>query len=459
MIIITNIIIISKKNKTMENKYNKKQQLIIDKITNTNKNIFVHWKAGVWKSTLLNWIRKTIKDKKMHFLWSTWTAAVNIEGRTVHSFFWLDYELSSQYLNQKKIIQIKTADVIIIDEVSMVRADLFDTINILLQKLIWNKKPFGWKQIVVVWDLLQLEPVVNSKQNKDFYKYYESSFFIASESYYLWDFEYIELDKVYRQDNGVFLDILNNIRLWNVSDEELEVLNKNVIKSKSDFNGKTIYVWMINDTVNKVNLKKLNELEWVDYSFVAEIEWQYDSDVYPAEKELILKEGARIMFLKNTDEFKNGTLGKILKIDISRDEIVIKSDDENIIRLKKETWELKEKLTIKEQQEILELYEHIDNLPHNFSINEEDWTISKIIGTFTQYPLRLWYAITSHKSQWKTFDNIVIDMWNGAFANWQTYVTLSRCRTLEWIQLIKPIKKSDIKANKYVLEFINKQKK
>jgi ATP-dependent exoDNAse (exonuclease V) alpha subunit len=422
----------------MELKFEKNAIEALKIMENTNNDLYLTWKAWSWKSTLINFFISKTK-KKVILLWTTWISAVNIWWQTIHRFFWIKPWYPVSLLEDTEKI-LEETDIIIIDEVSMMRSDLFDNIFYLL----WKVK---WKQVILVGDLFQLPPV----QEKEFLdkektiinpqytwynkKYWSKIFFFESHFYDDIKTKKIELKKVYRQDDINFINMLNRLRMWDNSYDLLEYFNEKVIKEEY-INKKSIYIATTNKLVNEKNEVELSKLNTEKLTSYAIIMWEYPEEIYPTDKYLNIKVWARVMTVSNHKNwnYQNWSLWEIVKINSNTNWIIsidIKFDNWWVYTIEKQIWE-------------------------NKNWFNEMW-IPNIIWTFIQFPIKLAYAITIHKVQWKTFDNIVVDLWWGAFTSWQVYVALSRVKTYEWLQLLKPIKITDIKVDYRVLEFMKKR--
>jgi hypothetical protein len=317
----------------------------------------------------------------------------------------------------------------------MMRADLFDLINHRMQKILWNKQFMWWKQFVFVWDLFQLPPVPEKDELlKEYYKAnYKWLFFFDWNSFNNENFEVIELKKVYRQDNPIFINMLNRVRIWDKSKDILDYFNAKVIETDM-VNPKAILIATTNQIVNSKNSLELWKLPWQEYKSFAYIEWDFPDDIFPTDRVISIKVWARIMFTVNHKnwDYVNGTLGTILDINTNIQwfiqSVKIETDDWSILDISKYTWV-------------------------NSPWDDEFWQ-PIIDWTFLQLPFKLAFAITIHKCQWKSFDHVVIDLGWWAFAEWQTYVALSRVRSYEWLQLLTPIKTKDIKVSREVIEFM-----
>ena len=407
----------------------------LDVLEKTDKSLFITGKAGTGKSTLLNLFRQTTR-KKIVVCAPTGIAALNVKGQTIHSLFGFPprFILSKDIKKSGKRKWFKKINVLVIDEISMVRADLLDAIDRSLRMNRENPMPFGGVQMVFIGDLFQLPPIVASAEEKRIFEMaYESPYFFSANVMREVEIEMLELRKVYRQENRHFLRLLDMVRLNQVDWEDLEDLNVRYLPL-FDLPGNYVTLSPRNATVNRINKRELANLETEEFSFSATITGTFDPRLYPTEKLLRLKKGAQVMFIKNDPDgqFVNGTIGKI--IDISNNKIKILSDEggkTKEIDASKMDWEIIKYKPGKTDNEIE----------------------SEVVGTFNQYPLKLAWAVTIHKSQGKTFDKVIIDMGKGAFESGQTYVALSRCRTLEGIVLKQKLQHRDIMIDNRVVEF------
>lgn len=422
---------------------NEEFNAILDIIENQKDNLFITGRAGTGKSTLLNLLKRTTR-KNAAVLAPTGIAALNVGGQTIHSFFKFPPKMiDPRELTKRKNHRFyKKLKLLIIDEISMVRADMIDCIDIFLRNNIENPRPFGGVQIVVFGDLFQLPPVVASQFERQFLKEkYGSPYFFAANVFQN-DIELtmIELLTVYRQTERRFINLLDNIRTRSFDYEDLEEINQRV-EAEIDEDEYSITLCATNAKVNAINNAKLKEIAAPTYEFKAKVSGQFATSVFPSEQYLWLKEGAQVMFVKNDPEgnYVNGSLGKITEI--SNDKIIVATKirgEEKSLSLDRVEWEVLK-------------YEVDPKEPEKFK--------TKVSGTFTQYPIRLAWAITIHKSQGKTFDNIIIDLGRGAFDFGQTYVALSRCRTLEGIKLNKMITGRDIIVDPIVVDYYETMKR
>jgi hypothetical protein len=413
---------------------NPELELAIQFIEKTDRNLFITGKAGTGKTTFLHKIKQE-SLKRMVIVAPTGVAAINAKGVTIHSFFQMPFGpiLPNQIANtnqqrkfsKTKIDIIKSLDLIIIDEISMVRADLLDGIDQVMRRYKNRNKVFGGAQILMIGDLQQLAPVVKPHEWSLLQQYYNTVYFFSSKAYQEANVVSIELKHIYRQKNEDFIKILNEIRTNTLSDASAEILNKNYNPSFSPTKEEGyITLTTHNNRANLINDSELNKLKIKSTFFKAEISGKFSENAYPNAEILELKVGAQVMFLKNdssTDKrYYNGKIGIITAI--SKETVTVQCPNEvDEIVTEKETW---------------------SNI--NYSINEETKAIKEeMIGAFSQIPLRLAWAITIHKSQGLTFERAIIDA-EASFAHGQTYVALSRCTSLEGLVLKTPITSSAI---------------
>lgn len=440
----------------METVTNQDLQLAKDFVQFTNRSIFLTGKAGTGKTTFLKDL-KYKSPKRMIVVAPTGVAAINAGGVTIHSFFQLPFHpfIPAFYLpgnnsdvrndsnnppgykmSREKVNIIKSLDLLIIDEISMVRADTLDAIDSALRRYKNRHLPFGGVQLLMIGDLQQLAPVVKDEDKEILGNYYDSYFFFGSRALRSTDYVTIELKHIFRQSDQVFIDLLNKIRGNDVNQDVLNELNKRYIPDfDPESGGGYITLTTHNHQAQTLNDSKLEKLPGKAHSFAATVRDEFPELSYPNAMELTLKVGAQVMFVKNDlsgDKlFFNGKIGKVMSFD--GDIIVVKCpDDESSIRVERVEWQ-----NVK------------------FSINEETKEIEEtVIGTFTQYPLKLAWAITIHKSQGLTFDRAVIDACD-AFAHGQVYVALSRCRTLDGLVLSSRINRRSFIDNPVISDFVN----
>ena len=413
---------------------NPELDLAFDFINKTDRNLFITGKAGTGKTTFLHKI-KNESLKRMVIVAPTGVAAINAKGVTIHSFFQMPFGpiLPNQITNTKqqrkfsktKIDIIKSLDLVIIDEISMVRADLLDGIDQVLRRYKNRNKVFGGAQILMIGDLQQLAPVVKPNEWSLLRNHYETVYFFSAKAYQEANVVSIELKHIYRQKNEDFITILNEIRNDNLSITSEKILNRqyNPDFSPSKEEG-YITLTTHNRRANIINESELNKLKNSTYYFEASITGKFNENSYPNDEQLALKIGAQVMFIKNDSSpekrYFNGKIGIIT--DITKDTVTVKCTNDD--------------------EEIVTEYEMWDNV--NYTINEDTKEIKEdIIGSFKQMPLRLAWAITIHKSQGLTFEKAIIDA-EASFAHGQTYVALSRCTSLEGLVLKTPISSNAI---------------
>lgn len=407
----------------------------------THKNVFITGKAGTGKSTLLNYFSET-SGKNIAVIAPTGVAAINVGGQTIHSFFGFSPGVTVDKVKKLKeadTMLYKSIETIIIDEISMVRADLLDCVDRFLRINGKHKsRPFGGTQMIFIGDLYQLPPVVRGKEKGIFKDHYKSEYFFDSVSFSGLEIEYIELEKIYRQKDEKFIGLLNSIRNNSINDEGIIELNKrlneNFEPDQEDF---FITLTTTNKMSLSINEKELEKLETELYEFEGKIKGDFKSEYLPTEIELKMKPGSQIMMVNNDSggRWVNGSVGRILSIEKDEENktiIKVRINDGSIVTVGKHTWK-------------------ISRLGYN---PEKKSIFSESIGSFTQYPLRLAWAVTIHKSQGKTFNNVIIDIGKGTFSHGQMYVALSRCTHLDGIILRKPIQKKHIWMDFRVVNFI-----
>ena len=426
----------------MEN--NPELQLAWQFIENTGTHLFLTGKAGTGKTTFLRRLREQ-SPKRMVVLAPTGIAAINAGGVTIHSFFQLsfapfvpDTTLNSAQIhyriNKEKRNIIRSMDLLVIDEISMVRADLLDAVDATLRRYRDREKPFGGVQLLMIGDLQQLAPVVKDSEWEMLRHYYETPYFFASRALRETTYMTIELEKVYRQSDTFFLSLLNKIRENKADDEVLNELNK---RYQRDFQPPKeegyIHLTTHNNQAQRINDRELASLPGKAYSFRAEVKDDFPEYSYPADEVLTIKEGAQIMFLKNDvsseKRYYNGMIGEVVTVN-ETGMFVRGKDSEHEFQLLQEEWG-----------------------NYKYVLNEETKEITEeIAGVFRQYPIRLAWAITIHKSQGLTFERAIIDARN-SFAHGQTYVALSRCKTLDGMVLESPLRREAIISDSVVDNF------
>lgn len=417
---------------------------LFERIEKSNESYFATGKAGTGKSTFIQYFARKTK-KKVLLTAFIGIAAINIGGQTIHSFFRLplkpllpeDHEITifREFTHKYRII--KEIDTIVIDEVSMLRSDLIEAIDFSLRKNGGNPdKPFGGKQILLIGDVFQLPPVSDSAdevENILFNEIYKSEYFFDSPAYRSINPVYFEFQKSHRQkDDLKFVELLDKVRVCNVDDYTLNLINERYIPDyhpkEEDF---IIMLTSNNALAGNENGRKLLSLGHTQYTFEANITGEFKEDKFPTSRKLELKKNAQVILIKN-DSSGRWVNGTIAKIDfISKDFIEIRLQNGMVHKLDKVTWENRKYKYDRDKKKI----------------------VSEAIGTFSQFPVKLAWAITIHKSQGLTFDNVIIDMGSGAFVNGQAYTALSRCRTLKGIVLKRKLSKKDIIADKRIITF------
>ena len=410
----------------------------------TGKSVFLTGKAGTGKTTFLKYITETV-NKRFVVLAPTGVAAINAGGSTIHSFFHLplcpylpdvkelvtEYQIPEKFrsLRKERIKIIRTLDLLIIDEISMVRADLLDAVDMTLRRYRRNSKPFGGVQLLMIGDAQQLSPVVRDNEWQYMSQVYESPYFFHSKALRQLSYVTVELEKVHRQKDKDFVDILNSIRENNLQTELLERLNSRLHAYEDDKD--VIRLTTHNSRADEVNMRKLEELPGDPLLFEAEIEGEFPQSSYPADPSLALKEGTQVMFIRNDScgDYYNGKLGTVERILETGAVMVIDTEGESIAVAPVE-WENSQYVLDEDSGDI----------------------VQTVVGKFRQLPLRIAWAITIHKSQGLTFDKVIIDAVS-AFAFGQVYVALSRCRSLEGISLDSPVRMSTIYSDPHVSQF------
>jgi ATP-dependent exoDNAse (exonuclease V) alpha subunit len=409
----------------------------IELIENTNQNVFVTGKAGTGKSTLIELIRHHV-NKKIIVLAPTGLSAINVKGQTIHSFFHLPPRLITRD-SIKRVYNdriFRDIDTVIIDEISMVRADVIDGIDHFLRIHGKDKDlPFGGVQMIFVGDVYQLPPVLRQEEQQVFNQLYESPYFFSADAFNAREFISIELSIIFRQKDLMFIELLNTVRTGSINQQALEPINKRLEEAAIKRN-KYITLTTTNFVATSINDSELNKINQPLFTYIATVEGDFPTTntALPVELELKLKKGARVMFVKNDKGrmWVNGTIGTVQELE--EDNIKVKIEDsgrDELVTVPKEKWE---------------------NIKYELNDDTNQLT-EKVVGVLEQYPLRLAWAITIHKSQGMTFDRVNIDFSRSPFAHGQTYVALSRCRTINGIILSKKIYPNDVIVDERIREF------
>lgn len=426
-------------------------ELALQYINNTNCSLFLTGKAGSGKTTFLRYIRETTQ-KNCIVVSPTGVAAINAKGVTIHSMFslpFLPYIRNPKLEHQDKSVSkynlirglkysleklkvFKTLDLLIIDEVSMVRCDMLDAINDILQHVRHNDLPFGGVQMLYVGDMYQLPPVVTHQVKIVLEQYFDDFYFFNSASYHVEQIKHVELKKIYRQSDHKFIEILNNIRLNKMSREDFDFLNSRYIPDFTPPKNKYyITLTTINKTATEINERKLKSLKTKKYIYKAFIKGTFAENMYPCLNELELKVGSQVMFIKNDSSNKkkyfNGKTAVVTKL--NEEQIYVKSENETQMEVNMESW---------------------DNI--KYYTDDAGKVKEETLGSFSQYPLKLAWAITVHKSQGLTFENAILDI-ASSFKFGQAYVALSRCKSYEGLVLRTSLNENIIYDNKVIETF------
>ncbi len=413
----------------------------------THRSVFLTGKAGTGKSTFLKYIRANTK-KKTIVLAPTGIAAVNVGGQTMHSFFKIPFKPmvpdDPDYANparmrkmlrytKEKVKLIQQLELIIIDEISMVRADIIDFVDRVLRVYSGNmREPFGGKQLLLVGDIFQLEPVVTHDTRDILRRYYKNFFFFNARAFQQINLVAIELKKIYRQSDNDFISLLDRVRVNRATSADMARLNQRCNPDYQEINENFVITLATRrDTVDSINDEHMRALKTPEYSYIGQIEGDFPENSLPTALRLTLKEGAQVIFIRNDKEGRwyNGSIGKVTLL--RQDEVYVTLENGLELEVLPEVWE---------------------NMQYTY--NEKEKKVEeKVLGTFMQIPIKPAWALTVHKSQGLTFNNVVIDFVGGAFTGGQTYVALSRCTSLEGITLLKPLSERDIIVNMAVVDF------
>jgi hypothetical protein len=404
------------------------------RLEHSGHHFYITGNAGTGKSTLLHYFKENTK-KKIVVLAPTGIAAINIGGSTLHSFFHFPLHLITRTdirMIRDKEKLFAALETLVIDEVSMVRADMMDAVD---QSLRLNRnrpfEPFGGVQVVLIGDLFQLPPIVDEDLAEYYNDFYETPFFFSAHIFNEVRLQKIELQKVFRQNDPEFINLLNKVRNNTLQKSDLEKINQRYRSSlEIGRHDLAITLTSTNALASGINLQRLSALPTREYIFDSIVDGDFDEKSYPTDKKLKLKQGAQVMMVKNdpNKRWVNGTLGVIHRL---TDEAIEVSFGRDIHTIEPSTWE---KL--------------------DYAYDRENGSIEPIVsGAFRQYPIKLAWAMTIHKSQGKTFDNVFVDLGRGAFAHGQAYVALSRCRSYAGLHLKTPFRSSDIILDERVRNF------
>jgi ATP-dependent DNA helicase PIF1 len=416
----------------------------LDEMERGREPLFVTGKAGTGKSTLLKLFLETTK-RQAAVVAPTGVAALNVGGQTIHSFFKLRADVSPDSVDQIKLRREQIAlyrhlQVLVIDEVSMLRADLLDAIDHFLRRFgPYRGIPFGGVRMVFIGDLYQLPPVVTLRDGDRFETEYRSPYFFDAWVMKEVQLKTLELSHVYRQADDLFVRVLNAIRSGQVDQRQLDYLNKRFYDDQGDFSDEEVIIALTstNALADRVNDYQLNALESSPITLKGRLSGSMDEKVLPTKEELVIKKGAQVMLLNNesSGRWVNGSLGKVLDYYDGNDGkvVLVELADGPQVEVPRNTWE---------------------QFSYKYEASDEKIE-AKSVGAFTQFPLRLAWAVTIHKAQGKTFDKVIIDLGRGTFAAGQLYVALSRCRTLEGVRLRQPIEARHVMIDERVGAFTN----
>lgn len=410
----------------------------------TTEHIFLTGRAGTGKSTLLEHFRETTA-KKIAVVAPTGVAALNVHGQTIHSFFSFSIDITESTVKRasgRKKMLFQKLQTLVIDEISMVRADLLDCIDISL-RLNGPKPemPFGGVQVIFIGDLYQLPPVVQSDEEELFSNHYKSPYFFDAKVFHAIEsrMRYIELTKAYRQKDKDFLEVLDAIRMSRMTDAHMALINKRCDPAFNDeSNDFCINLKTTNAAADAWNRGKLAKLTTKQHTFTGVVTGDFRERNLPTSETLVVKEGAQVMLLNNDQQNRwvNGDVGIVESVRESHDGTIIS------VRLRNGT--------------VVPVTEHTWDMIRFFYDAETQQIESQTVGTFTQYPIRLAWAVTIHKAQGKTFDRVVIDFGRGTFAHGQAYVALSRCTTLDGLVLKMPLKHEHIFIDEQIETFMER---
>ncbi|PIR21300.1 MAG: AAA family ATPase [Deltaproteobacteria bacterium CG11_big_fil_rev_8_21_14_0_20_47_16] len=402
---------------------------------------FITGRAGTGKSTLLQYFRANTK-KKVVVLAPTGVAAVNVQGQTIHSFFGFKPDITPEKArrlamtarrrNPKSIFH--GVETIILDEISMVRADLFECMDVFLRTVRSNARiPFGGVQLILIGDLYQLPPVVTTAERSVFASRYPGPHFFNARVARDLQLEFVELTQVYRQPDPEFVTMLNAVRNNSLNEEIIARFNSRHNSQFQPTDNGFITLTSMNEPAHLINAQRLSEIEAIEHRFSGDLEGEFTRDALVTDPVLTLKVNAQVMLLNNDSQGRwvNGTLGRVEEIRLNDQTIIVELEDETVVEVTRHKWEV---------------------FRYDFDTVSGS-VITESMGTFTQFPLRLAWAITIHKSQGKTYDRVVVDVGRGTFASGQMYVALSRCRSLEGLVLRQPLRRHHVIVDHRITQF------
>ena len=428
---------------------------ILKQLLGSSRHTLIIGRAGTGKSTLLNRFRQTCQKPKA-VVAPTGVAALNVSGETIHSFFLLrpgggeaEVRSSVRRLRKEKLKLYRALEVLVIDEISMVRADLFDQMSLFLQLARRSRLPFGGVRVLMFGDLLQLPPVTRPDEWREMSLIYNSPYFFASKTWQNMtgdlfgnELEVVELEKIYRQTETEFIDFLNQVREKKLQQGMIEEINRRLVDEAIDLTAsehkQAVVLATTNKKVDMINQMQMQQLSSQGQVFQAVKKGKFEPSSFPTEAELYLKKGARIMLVNNDSEKRwiNGTMGWVEDFieqeKTSEAGIVVKLDDGRVLEIWPNNWEMAKSTYDGEKDEI----------------------VREVVGNFRQLPVKLAWAMTIHKAQGKTFDQVIIDLDWSAFATGQTYVALSRCRSLGGMKLTRPLRESDVLIDGKIIDFL-----
>ncbi|HEX5037610.1 MAG TPA: AAA family ATPase [bacterium] len=421
-------------------------QRALDAFEDGEGHVFLTGKAGTGKSTLLSYFRESTR-RRIAVLAPTGVAAVTVRGQTVHSFFGFKpgvtvkqaKRLAGRAVREGEAEIFRELEVLVIDEVSMLRADLLDCVDAFLKTVRKEReKPFGGLRMIFIGDLYQLPPVVASHEKSVFEGHYSGPFFFDAKIFPKLSLEILELETVHRQSDPVFIDVLNAVRNNTISDEHLAVLNGRCLMDDVSAEDMTICLVATNAQANAINERKLGMIPSPSFVFEGNVDGDFSEKDFPTEKSLRLKTGAQVMLLNNDGlgRWVNGTMATVIALSEGgagrEPEVMVELETGGEYELKPVKWDL-----------------------IRYRLDEKKKTVtSEPMGSFTQFPLKLAWAVTIHKSQGKTFDRVVIDLSRGFFAPGQMYVALSRCRRLERLSLTRPLERRHVFVDRRIASFM-----